>query len=27
LKEIEQTLKRIQTEGNRANLELNKDTI
>ena len=27
LKEIEQTLKRIQTEGNKANLELNKDHI
>lgn len=27
LKEIEQYLKRIQAEGNKANLELNKDSI
>lgn len=27
LKEVEQYLRRIQTEGNKANLELNKDSI
>lgn len=27
LKEIEQYLKRIQAEGNKANLELNKDSV